>query len=261
MAPPDQSSSATNVARWLSFSERLLTAYREFRSVRLPGAGVDVSDVHLLGYALLARTTTNFCGVVTLVRAALLVEARTLARSCLENSFYIVGLLLDGDSFVGVMTEDDVLSQKIRGQIILERRDLKEQGGVVDTDEHKSVQDFLKLLRQSWPKPRRIHAKALATKGPLAGGYLLYNQLSADSAHPSLTSLGRYVDRQAGTPTLNFSVAPTNEELVDTLTWACLGSLSAFVTGSELLQAVKLNAKIAELAEEYHKLANSDRAH
>ena len=151
------------------------------------GAG-SVSEVHLLCYSLLARTTSNFSGVLELVRAALLVEAQTLTRSCVENSFYLFGLLSEGESFVRTMMEADVASRDVRGQAILERTD-----GTADDNLKKDVQSFLKALRQEFPKARSTEPKRLAYKGPLARAYLIYSHLSANSVHPSITSLQRYV--------------------------------------------------------------------
>jgi hypothetical protein len=248
---------SANLPQWLSYSERLRSGYREFHNVRMPRGEGGVSDVHLLGYSLLARTSSNFSGAVVLVREALVIEARMLARSCIENSFYIAGLLREGADFVRQMAGADVASRDVRGQTILERSGLDGEGEIFDESDRKNMQAFLKSLRQEWPKARSIEPRKLAGRGPLARAYLIYSQLSADSAHPSITSLNRYVTRKEGTATLNFAGTPANEELVDTLTWACLGSLGAFVAGSELLQATELNKKIGALAEEYGALANS----
>jgi hypothetical protein len=246
----------TNVAQWLSFADRLRATFREFHNVRMPRTHNVVSDVHLLGYSLLARTYSNFCGVVTLVREALVIEARTLTRSCLENSFYLVGLVKDGEKFVREMAAADVASRDVRGQTILRRLDLKGQQKAFDEKERQNVQAFLKGIRKDWPNARSIEPRKLAGKGPMAGGYLIYSQLSADAAHPSITSLNRYVTRERGVATLKFAEAPTNEELVDTLTWACVASIGAYIAGSELLGATELNEKIATRAEEYNRLAN-----
>jgi hypothetical protein len=111
-------------------------------------------------------------------------------------------------------------------------------------------------MAKDWPTARSIEPKRLAENGPFAGAYLIYSQLSADAGHPSIASLGRYVTRKDGTAELHFEESPTNEELVDTLTWACMGALGAFVAGTQLLHATELNDKIDTFAQEYHRLAN-----
>jgi hypothetical protein len=251
-----KSHASTNVAQWLLYAERLLLVFREFQNVRIPRTDAGVSDVHLLGYSLLARTSSNFSGVVTLVRAALPVEARTLARCCIENMFYQVNLLKEGKDFVRQMAEADVLSRDMRAQSILERPEDRDLDEIFDADERKNIQSFLKELRKEWPKRRSIEPKKLASKGPVARAYLIYSQLSADSAHPSITSLERYVDHKDAIATLKFVEPPTNKELVDAMIWACIGAIGVFVAGSEMLEAVELNEKIDKMAQEYNRLAN-----
>ena len=242
----------SNVATWMSLADKMSDTFAKFRSVEMPREpGKAVSDVYLLGFSLLARTSSNFNACKMLIRAALIVEARIMARSCIENGFYLVGLLKEGESFVQTMATAEVGSRAVRGQTLMERG----PDGLED-DVRTDLARYLKEMRTAWPKARSIEPRKLAPKGPLKDAYVAYGQLSADAAHPSLSSLDRYVSRRGGVATLTFVSTPTNEELADTMTWACIGALAAFITGSELFRAAALNAELSVLAEEYHRLAN-----
>lgn len=55
------------------------------------------SDPSFLALTLLARTASNLRAALILLDAKQIVEARTIARCCLENLYWIVGLAEDGD--------------------------------------------------------------------------------------------------------------------------------------------------------------------
>ena len=181
----------------------------------------------------------------------MVVDARTLVRNIFENLFYIAGLISEGDAFVQQMMEADQASRDRRGQFMLER-----PSTVIDVEVRRNLARHLKESRQQNPKPKSLDSKGVAKKGPVLDAYLIYSQLSDNSAHPSITSLNRHVQIRDSELAMRFVPSASVEELCDTLIWACNGMIGVCVSCTELLHETRLNADIAALAEEYGQLAN-----
>lgn len=63
-------------------------------------------SVKLSAVLLLCRTATHFAAIRLLLTNNLVVEARTLARCCYENLFWIGGLTTKGPAFIEQMDAD-----------------------------------------------------------------------------------------------------------------------------------------------------------
>jgi hypothetical protein len=236
---------------WVEFAERLVLKVDEFASAPIPVVDGSASNIHLLGLALTARSRGHFVGAIALAKAGMVTDSRMLVRAIIENQFYITGLITEGDGLVKEMMEADQASRDRRGQFILERP-IK----LADTAVRENLQKYLKLSRKQNPKPRSLDPKGVARKTPVNDAYLIYSQLSDDSAHPSITSLNRHLLIQGECAALQFVPPASDAELSDTLTWACLGMIGVCVSCTQLLHDVRLNVDIAALAEEYGRLAN-----
>lgn len=78
---------------WFHFSDKLLeVALNIFGEAEVPITARGASERKVLAMTLLARSISNFKGVVTLARQGMVVEARILARNCYENLLWIGGL-------------------------------------------------------------------------------------------------------------------------------------------------------------------------
>jgi hypothetical protein len=156
-------------------------------------------DPKALAVMLMARSLSHFRGVFTLIEAGLIVEARMLVRCCLENGFWVEQLLAEGDKFVRKMAADEARSRKVRGEAAMSRKDAL-------TDEARDrLRAQLREINKDWPDAVSLNPKAVAMNGVLADGYLLYTQLSADSAHATLTSLARHVGHENGETIIPFA--------------------------------------------------------
>jgi hypothetical protein len=54
------------------------------------------------------------------------------------------------------------------------------------------LKTFLRESKQTWPDATELSAKRVARGTSIGSSYMIFARLSADSAHPSLTALGRY---------------------------------------------------------------------
>jgi hypothetical protein len=243
---------------WFAFGERLVElALSIFGDAELPITEKGATEPKVLAMALLARTVSNFKGASTLARQGLVVEARILARNCYENLLWIGGLAVRGDAFVKAMYDDECKSRIDRGQSVLAKKALNET-----LDQRLRAQ--LRLISRRPRRSSTLNAKSVARDGPLEEAYLVYSQLSADSAHPSFSALGRYIVRleEDGEIVRAIDVAPwpKSGEIASTLNWACSALIGACVGVNELLGGTASGHRLSGVFEEYRALAGQTRS-
>jgi hypothetical protein len=83
-------------------------ALRIFETANVPVTMKGFADEKVLALTLLARTVSNMKGTLLLLDAKRIVEARTIARSCLENFYWMIGLADEGEAFVRKMRDDEM---------------------------------------------------------------------------------------------------------------------------------------------------------
>src|SRR3984885_5214108 len=92
---------AATKEQWLAFADRLIAlAYAIFGEAKIDITDKLFGEPKILSLALLCRTVGNFKGVVALTKEGLVVETRTLTRSCYENLYCMAALIEQGDDFV-----------------------------------------------------------------------------------------------------------------------------------------------------------------
>jgi Family of unknown function (DUF5677) len=202
----------------------------------LAGAPVTVTEKRfaepkVLAIMLMSRTLSNFKGVFTLLENGLVVEARILVRCCFENTFWMAGLHSQGDKFVTKMLHDEMRSRHVRGEMVLSKKPQ------LSEDVEKRLREQLRAINKKWPDAKSLSPKDVALSGLLRDGYLIYSQLSADAAHPTVTSLHRHVGHHetAGEALIEVVPAPKDEEVIMTWDWACNAMLGACVAVNEIL--------------------------
>src|ERR1700704_180996 len=94
------------------FAQRVATSQREMSSER--GLG----DDRVLALLLFYRALNNFQGTVLMSERGMIVEARTLARSCLESAICLAAIKADPEHW-RVMLKDELASKRARGKWIL----------------------------------------------------------------------------------------------------------------------------------------------
>jgi hypothetical protein len=93
----------------------------------------------------------------------------------------------------------------------------------------------------------------MAKKAELHDYYLLYRQLSGDAAHPTVTSLNRYIADSAGNQfrTVKWGSPCGSDELPDTLSLACSFLISASLAANEIRQSEALAGELNEHYQTY----------
>jgi hypothetical protein len=202
---------------------------------------------HIVSLTLLARSICNFESSVILLKAKRIVEARILVRCCYENLFYIAGIAKDGNKFLRKMLDDELATKRARGERVLQSKLLEEGSDVEDR-----LRKYLRTLDKA--AKRTLDPKNVAERTAISDGYHIYMQVSADAAHPTITSLSRHVLRDQETgfiDELNIAPDPEAEELLETIDYAC-GALIGVCYGlGEILggslAAPEIKARLSEL--------------
>lgn len=213
-------------------------------------------DPKVLALMLASRALSNFRGVFILIENGLVVESRILVRCCFENAFWIAGLQAKGDGFVKKMLEDEMRSRRVRGEWVLTKK--PQLSGEVE----KRLREQLKLINKNSDKAKSLSPKDVALSGLLREGYGIYSQLSADAAHPTVTSLNRHVGRsdKGHEALIDVVPAPKDEEIITTWDWACNAMLGVSVGVNEILGGAPAGQGLLDLADRYQALTTRPRA-
>ena len=217
------------MAEWLDLTKSLV------RCGYLILASADMSGeqrVKLVCASLLARSLSNIRGAIVLVEAGRLVEARTLVRCCFENEFWLAALAAKGRAFVEEMMHDEIRARQSSGQFMFEDAQTRES---LAPEVEEKVRKWLGQSKKEWPQAATLNPQEVAKRTEVGGAYNFYRQLSGDAAHPSLTSLNRYVEEERGEVVgINADPLASGAELADTLSLGCVALLGACVGASQI---------------------------
>jgi hypothetical protein len=242
--------------RWITFASRLLTLCVEIQKTSdVPVTEREFADPKILALALLGRTYMNLKGVIAVAKEGLVVEVRTLARSCFENFFYAAKLVEKGDEFVTAMYDHERSSIRSRGQFVLDLDDLDPLGAEVV----KQLRSRLRTLKPQRPNAKLLNPKEVVSDSVIKPAYLFFSQLSADAAHPSITALkrhwGRSVENGEQIWILDIHPVEKGTEVADSLNVACFAVLSACVAVNQILDGTPANALLNQLWLEYRTMS------
>ena len=241
-----------STVEWLNYSDRLYSFAIELL------AGVDImvtekrsADPKVVAASLLIRTASNFKGTLCLARENMIVEARTLARSCFENLFWIAGVQAEGDAFVQDMGRDDLVSTKWLTELVTENAS-------IDQKRKKELTDHLKKLTDGLLKPKRLNPNEVANKSVISDFYGIYKMLSADAAHPSVRALSRYiVPALGGFRGITMDPTQRSGEMALTIHYACIALMGCCVVFNEMMGFTPVGKASGTLTDEFEALKAS----
>jgi hypothetical protein len=210
------------------------------------------ADPTFLVLTLLARTLSNLNGAMILLEAKRIVEARTIARCCLENLYWVVGLAEDGEEFVKRMRDDELSNRRATGQAILDN-----QFELGDETEER-LRKFMRDLNKSDFANRTLKPKAVAgIRDDFQRTYIFYSQLSLDAAHPSVTALNRYVvSKDPQGPGFDTEPLVRPAEIVETYEYLSMACVGVCVGANQLIGGTKGGEQLRGLSDRHHALSN-----
>lgn len=188
-------------------------------------ARTNLQSPEAVAVRLLLRACGTFQSIVILTERGIVADARTLARSILEDAFAVAALVTDPVGFMAKYLEDT--NEALRRQIIfITKQNLSDA----------EVLEKLKEKLRSSSSGDTLNLKALALMGPLAKQYLSYQRLSNDSAHPSATALSHHVYKEPGASGWIYTWQIADEDTnAATLHTALQGALATAIGVVELL--------------------------
>lgn len=215
-------------------------------------------DPKVWALALLARSVGNIEGAILLLDAGHVVEARTLIRCAYENFFCAAAIAKTGDEFIKIMELDDAASRKKQAMRLLDWAEKQDQ----PSDFAEKLTKFAAALDAKHPKAPYLNQQKAAQAGTIADAYIFYNVLSNDAAHPSVTSLSRYVTWNDDGTEWTLSAFPTDDpdEIVETLELACGVMLGVTVAVNEAVAGDNVGETLFKLSDDFRTLSNATKA-
>jgi hypothetical protein len=242
---------ATRLPAWLDFAEKLPpVALSILGEAQIPQTEWGAFHPKAVAAALVIRTVSNFRGVVALARARQVVEARVLTRCCIENTFYLTELNARGAAFVREMFADARKSHTRLSELYLC------DGSTLDAPVKDQLRTLLRELNRGEPEAKFLNITALARGGILAKLEAFYRMLSGDAAHPTTPSLNRYIRRfsEEGEVGLVANPVVNDSELSQTVSWACMGMISACVAFNEGVGGTPAGEELPAIEDQWQAL-------
>ncbi len=210
-------------------------------------AEVEPSDgPQLAKFAVLARSHGHMSAIILLIKAGQIVEARIITRSLLEN-FFLAVALAENNSASFLDLENDRRASRLKRVKLM-----TENGNSFSPTQIAQAQAYLKRIA----KGRFMNPGSVVNRTSIRNTYIIYAQLSGDSAHPSLDALDRHIIRNGKGHLTELSVAPVTErdESRDTVFWACMALLGILVSVQDLPGATQAGPHISAISERYLRL-------
>jgi hypothetical protein len=237
------------VAAWMAFADKLgQAAFDICGTASIPPEENSNSHPKVLGLLLLSRTVVHLRSALLLLRERQIVDARILARCCIENQFWVAGLIADGPGFQQAMIDDEMRHRRMRGENLLR------MGVALEDEAERKLRQFLHDTKQ-WAEAKTLNPKAVAAGTTISQAYTFYSELSADSGHPSISSLNRHYKVEPDNARL-IDVAPAADvdEIAETYHLLCYGMLGTIVGVNQLLGGTPAGTGLPALADEYRAL-------
>jgi hypothetical protein len=238
-----------DLADWLQLAADMTAAAEALAGT----ASADRSSrPQIVGLALLARSIGHMRAVPLLIKAERIVEARTITRNLFENMFLAVALSEDGAGTFKKLEADHDASRSKRGKLIAENTSSFSPAQITQ----------VRARLEQLSKGKMLTPKNLAENTSVSQAYLVYAQLSGDSAHPSLDALERHVVKDDSGRLVELALEPVGDpdEPQDTVGWACVALLGTLVATRDLTSATEVSSQIDAVSRAYLHLQKLGRS-
>ena len=245
-----------DIAEWTALARDLLKIGRDiFATANVLLTEKGYRDEKYLGMTLLARTISNLRGALLLLDSKRVIEGRILTRCCLENFYWVTGLVTDGEKFVREMLHDEASHRQHRGQSIFASK------APLSDESEARLRAWLKADSKTFQNPKQLSPRAVAMKTDIGRSYIFYEQLSSDACHPSIDALRRHVvphtDEEIGG--VDVDPVPREAEIAETLEYLCMAAMGVCVGVNQLLEGTPGGDQLNGLAERYTEISNRSK--
>ena len=133
------------------------------------------------------------------------------------------------------------------------------QAAKIDAEILAKMEKATAELKERWPKAKILSPSTVASGSAVESMYLLYSQLSADAAHPSMSALERYFVRNItvdGTENRGIDLMPKARpgEVATTVNYACTALMGACVAFNDIAGPTVGARHFIPITEEYEAL-------
>ena len=219
-------------------------------------ARIKDDNAKLLAACLLARSISTARAVVHLIGLGHVVEARMLARSVFENGFCLYRLAQeDGSAFAREMFADEVYYRRVFGQTMLKEKQAREAMG---GEGQSRVRAISKRLGKESPNARPLKPQNVISGTEISSASVIYQKLSSDAAHPSITALKRHFVESAGGLSLRPRIE--NREVMNTALLASMALLIVCIAADDAFGKTTGGERLDGLVAEYNEIAVRTRA-
>lgn len=205
-----------NNAEWFALCDRLnRLAQKVVNNAVIDGKRDDPKPISA---RLMLKSNQSLQGAVLLSQRGMTAEAETLARTCLEITFWLGYLARKPEEAAALFMADEHKSSSERAKMLANLMELD------------AAAPFLKIAAEAeaaYAKgPKKIQIKEVADRANLADQYAYYRTLCAVSAHPSMSSLDKFIKiNEDGL--LAFNVGPDD----DGIPFALMNTVNAHLWG------------------------------
>jgi len=217
---------------WLDFAKRLRpVGMGIFGATPIIVTEEKSADIRVLALMLLARTLSNLRAALALVESGFIVEPKTIARCCFENSYWVGALVKEGNKFRASLVQHEMKHKRMRAQTIFSTT---AKTGELQPEIKNKLRQWMRDHKEYEDSPT-LDPKAVCERAE-NDSYMFYQHLSWD-AHPSIESLNRYYEPPDanGAPGIDVSPIVQDAEVVEMLNLMCLAVITVFLGVSDLL--------------------------
>lgn len=224
-------------------------AQRAIGAVRVPSSTPD-ADSKAMAAMLLSRAASTFQGVILLSEKGMVVEARTLARSCYENAACLGA----------VANQKDAILPRLVAASGHEKRKLFSDLLHPDMEQYLDTEVRADLARRHaelvQENPPKYSVFDMAREAGIGGLYHTYRHLSTDAAHPGIDALERYFDPAVadGRRILRWGPESAGEDLPVTILSACGFFLAALSAANDMVGNDEIGEEIGRQFDVYKEL-------
>lgn len=159
----------SDIAEWTALARKILkTGHDIFATANVPITAKGYNDEKFLAMALLARTMSNFRGALLLLEHRRMIEGRVITRCCLENSYWIAGLVAEGEKFAREMLHDEIGHRQIRGQRLFA------SGLPLGDQVETRLRSWLRNSAKQFKNAKTLTPKEVALKTAIGKSYIFY---------------------------------------------------------------------------------------
>ena len=196
---------------WFALADRL---NRVCLRAMLAAVVPDGDNRALLVILFFARALSSYQGAVLMIERGMSTEALTLARSCLESSFYLAAVSNNQDFIDRLISSDTNHKRKVANWLTSPAAAVTE----LSADQLDKLRGFLDQVKAAPPKAQPITIKAAADMAGLSDIYeTVYRDLSDRAAHPSLNALLRHISLDKHGNAVGLRFGPEADGIEDTI--------------------------------------------